>query len=334
MIRPPMATMWQFGSVTVQKWRRSHHRRPSAKPCCAIVTDRWQPEAGLTVKQDQQTSGAQPLAVEAVPKSLAGLVSRIVSYEAEAAIGTGDREIASFEVPVIFSFADPFRIAFDRAPRSDERIGSFVSGLHPGFVEIVYGGSVSCLQINLTPIGARLFFRRPMTEFATRLVSLEDVEDRGLLVLRDRLGAASPYGRLRIAAAFLEQRLLGHAADRETAFIWSAIQASRGTLRIDQMSDALGWSRKKLAARSRDAFGLTPKKVSRIARFHHAMEIATAEASRPDWAGIAADCGYVDQAHLVRDFTTFAGRPPLAWRRHSDENGRKQIYNQFEDDRG
>jgi AraC-like DNA-binding protein len=245
--------------------------------------------------------------------TLTGLVDRISAYDVDVVDAAGDREVASFAVPVIFSFADPFRIAFDRRPKADDRIGSFVSGLHPGYVDIAYGGPVSCVQIDLTPIGARLLFRRPMTEFATRLVPLDDVEDRGLNTLRNRLGeAATQSERLGIAVSFVEQRLLGQAVNPEVDFIWSAIQRSRGTLRIDKLTDDLGWSRKRLAAQARDAFGMTPKRLARVARFQHATHLAQT-APRPDWAGIAAACGYSDQAHLVRDFNAFAGETPERW---------------------
>jgi AraC-like DNA-binding protein len=259
--------------------------------------------------------------------SLWGLVHRITAYDSDTSEAAFDREVASFVVPIIISFADPFRIAFDRPPGSCDRIGSFVSGLHPGYVDIGFEGPVSCVQIDLTPIGARLFFGRPMSEFATRLVPLEDIEDRGLNELRDRLGAATSRSeRVRIATAFMERRLVGRAIAPEAAFVWSAIQHSRGRLQINRLTEDLAWSRKRLAAHARDAFGLTPKLLARVARFEHASDLA-GTARLVDWAGIAAECGYADQAHMVRDFTAFAGAPPERWRQSRTAVAAKQTFN-------
>jgi AraC-like DNA-binding protein len=77
------------------------------------------------------------------------------------------------------------------------------------------------------------------------------------------------------------------------------------------MAESIGWSRKHLARRFADEVGLAPKAVSRIVRFNRA--IAAARNAGASWAGIAADCGYADQAHMVREFGQFAGRSPAAW---------------------
>lgn len=276
------------------------------------------------MKTDNEAPDARSPFLQMVPPALSGLVSRIICYESDGVVGAGDREIASFVVPIIICFADPFRIAFDRGAVSADRIGSFVSGLHPGYVDIGYEGPVSCVQINLTPIGARLFFERPMCAFATRLVPLEDVGDRRLNDLRGWLSdARSGAERLRIASSFMEHHLLGRAVKGEISFIWSEIQRSRGDLRIDRLTDQLGWSRKRLVAHARDAFGMTPKRLARVARFQHATRLAQS-VPRVDWAGIAATCGYSDQAHLVREFNALAGETPERWSSRQDVLHTKQ----------
>jgi AraC-like DNA-binding protein len=38
----------------------------------------------------------------------------------------------------------------------------------------------------------------------------------------------------------------------------------------------------------------------------------------PKLATIAAECGYADEAHLIRDWKAFAGSTPTRWREHDD----------------
>jgi AraC-like DNA-binding protein len=49
-------------------------------------------------------------------------------------------------------------------------------------------------------------------------------------------------------------------------------------------------------------------------RFHQACRLAHSGEAR-GWAGVAAESGYADQAHLAREFSTLAGESPTAWAR-------------------
>jgi AraC-like DNA-binding protein len=50
----------------------------------------------------------------------------------------------------------------------------------------------------------------------------------------------------------------------------------------------------------------------RRARLHEAAE--RADSGEPvDWAALASDLGYADQAHLTRDFTVTIGVPPARY---------------------
>jgi AraC-like DNA-binding protein len=58
-----------------------------------------------------------------------------------------------------------------------------------------------------------------------------------------------------------------------------------------------------------DYVGVSPKWVMRRARLHEAA--LRADGGEPvDWAALAADLGYADQAHLTREFTATIGVPP------------------------
>lgn len=67
-----------------------------------------------------------------------------------------------------------------------------------------------------------------------------------------------------------------------------------------------------LQRRFADHVGLGPKTVIRRYRLYEAAEQA-ARGPAPDWAGLAADLGFSDQAHLTREFTSVIGVPPARY---------------------
>jgi AraC-like DNA-binding protein len=63
--------------------------------------------------------------------------------------------------------------------------------------------------------------------------------------------------------------------------------------------------------RFREAVGVSPKTLARIVRFQEVLRRSPAESASAD---VALDCGYYDQAHLLRDFRDFAGVVPTLFR--------------------
>jgi len=51
-------------------------------------------------------------------------------------------------------------------------------------------------------------------------------------------------------------------------------------------------------------------------RFNRLLALA-AHSSSPDWADLAAECGYADQADMTREFADFAGTTPTRWVPHA-----------------
>ena len=95
---------------------------------------------------------------------------------------------------------------------------------------------------------------------------------------------------------------------------WTAIRPS--SLRLPRCIEAvasLGWTAKRLTRRFSQQIGLTPKRFARVRRFQRVLRRSASEVTSVDWARLAAECGFYDQAHLIHEFRAHAGTTPLEY---------------------
>jgi AraC-like DNA-binding protein len=94
-------------------------------------------------------------------------------------------------------------------------------------------------------------------------------------------------------------------------------ELDRSVRRVDQLAAAAGVSVRSLQRLFDLHVGVSPAFVIRRWRVIEAAETARHAAERGDewrgWAAVAADLGYADQAHLVRDFRRHLGVSPAAY---------------------
>jgi AraC-like DNA-binding protein len=148
-------------------------------------------------------------------------------------------------------------------------------------------------------------------ELGGTVISLEDLWGRDAARVQEQLQTAASWEeRFAIAEAALVRRVeTGRTVDPEVAYVWQVMVHDRGQVRIEQLADEIGWSRKRLWTRFRSQIGLPPKRAAQLVRFDHA---AHRLAAGEDAAVVAAESGYVDQSHLHRDSVAFAGLTPGA----------------------
>ncbi len=248
----------------------------------------------------------------------AGLIAGMTGYREMARGRFSQREAAPLAVPLIISFGTPFTIALGREPdaadRQDGSHGSFAAGLYAGAVYIQSDGGAECVQVDFTPLGAFRFFGGAVVDLAARMIEVDAVLGSAGARLRERLGATNGWERrFDIVEDFVTERA-NHLPSPELEFAYRQLARSGGAIRIATLAEEIGWSRKHLVDRFRSEFGLGPKSLARMMRFHRACRLARTGTSS-GWAGIAVDSGFSDQAHLVREFTSLAGEPPTAWAR-------------------
>lgn len=84
--------------------------------------------------------------------------------------------------------------------------------------------------------------------------------------------------------------------------------------RVADFADAHNMSVRSLQRLFSAYVGVSPKWVILRYRIHEALAHATTHTDPgTDWATLANDLGYADQAHLIRDFTRTVGVPPAAY---------------------
>ena len=260
---------------------------------------------------------AAPFAFEMVRRApsqrTAGLITGMSGYRETARARISQRETASLVVPLIISFGTPFLIALGRTPDAADRQPSFAAGLYSGPIFIESDGGAECVQVDFTPLGAYRFFGGAVVDLVARMVDMSDVLGREGHNLRERLGATAGWQhRFDLVEDFVADRAC-HSPSPEIEFAYRRLARSRGGARISALAKDIGWSRKHLVNRFRSELGLAPKPIARLMRFHEACRLAQTQAT--GWAGIAAESGYADQAHLAREFSVLAGEPPTAWAR-------------------
>ncbi|MFI6078809.1 AraC family transcriptional regulator [Actinoplanes sp. NPDC051343] len=126
---------------------------------------------------------------------------------------------------------------------------------------------MQCLQLRLSPLVAKAILGFGLRE----LVSADDLWDRELAVLGERLSEQPGWeARFGLADAWLGDKWLNQrrkALDLEVGRAWRQICRSGGRVRVEEVADEVGWSRKRLWARFHDQVGLPPKRAARLVRF-------------------------------------------------------------------
>ncbi|WP_210581594.1 helix-turn-helix domain-containing protein [Streptomyces sp. GESEQ-4] len=138
---------------------------------------------------------------------------------------------------------------------------------------------------------------------------------------RSIVSPADDRARLAALDAFLLS--LAPAPDPQADLAMDLVQrmrADRTVCRVGDFAHAQGLSVRALQRLFSTYVGVTPKWVILRYRFHEALELAGTR-SDLDWAALAADLGYADQAHLVRDFTSTVGVPPATYAASARSDG-------------
>ncbi len=196
------------------------------------------------------------------------------------------------------------------------RVGDLAAGAHSRSAILDTSRPLSLLGVVFKPGGGFPFFGIPAGELQDSSVPLDALWGRDASVLSEQLlAAASSSAQFQIVESSLRSRL--HRAPAPDAAIRYAIDSFKDPMRSPSVAavvERIGLSPRRFIAAFRGEVGLTPKVFCRIARFRRVIE-GLQRTADVDWATVALDCGYYDQAHFIHDFSEFAGVSPTTYLR-------------------
>lgn len=166
------------------------------------------------------------------------------------------------------------------------------------------------MTVHFKPAGALGFLGAGMGALENACVGLAEVWGRPAVLLHEQLLAApSATHRITLVESFLlaRRQIPDRTPSAEILSVLRSVECDP-SVRISQVRAEVGWSARRLSERFRAEVGLGPKAYQRVRRLQGALRRLDGATGRG--ARIAADLGYFDQAHFVRDFREFTGLTP------------------------
>lgn len=191
-----------------------------------------------------------------------------------------------------------------------------VSGVGEGRFTYVYRGTGRVIGVKFRPGGFLPFLGGPVGELTGRVRPAEQLWGPAATALAERMAAEpAAAGAIRAVEEFLRARW--PAPDPQVELVGRIVAAllhDRTIARVDDVTARFGIPPRTLQRLFARYVGVSPKWVLRRYRLHEAAAALAAEQDRP-WAEVAAELGYYDQSHFIRDFTAAIGMTPLAYAR-------------------
>jgi AraC-like DNA-binding protein len=255
---------------------------------------------------------------------LSQFVDLLWLYEGYTQPHAKERILPTGEMQIVINLLEDRSSVYDREDtgRCQTFRGSLLSGAHSQYQVIDTAEQASVMGVHFRPGGAFPFLRRPAGELRDTTVPLDALWGRAAIDLRDQLLEAGTHeARFEILEQFLAAELARgfdhHVVDHHDAvgFALRRFMSEPHMTSMAAVSAQTGLSPKRFIQMFRDETGFTPKVFCRIRRFHRALDHMQGGQS-VEWANVALDCGYFDQAHFIHDFRAFSGINPSSYLAH------------------
>ena len=185
---------------------------------------------------------------------------------------------------------------------------NFLVGQMTGPILISPTGPVELVGIRFHPGGTLPFLRLPLEQVTDEVVELGSLSRKLERELLDAVSESSSLTQKIAAVEVFLTRCVANLEHSRVMMLAAKIVETAGAVSVDQLANDAGISSRQLERRFLREVGVGPKLLGRIIRFQQVFRAV--EQCNAAWSTIALECGYYDQAHLIRDFNQFAQQTP------------------------
>lgn len=213
-------------------------------------------------------------------------------------------------VKMIFHYADPYKHLISK-DKNEILPKSFVVGQLTLPFEVSPMGKTGTFLICFQPDGFQPFASFPIKEIENKTVELSAIfGSEGMIFSNKMLNAENTTQRIALANEFLLKQLTDkQKIDQIVKTTVETLFNTNKKLSILELSKQNNISQKGLERKFSSAIGLRPKQLSKIIRLQNTLKILLNEEVR-NFATLAYENEYYDQAHFIKDFKEFTGLTP------------------------
>lgn len=223
------------------------------------------------------------------------------------------RAVPALSARLVVSLGAPIEIHYGGQTRDVQAV---VAGLmRPGVAtpSMTLQPQQPMVYVELAPSALQRLTGVPLSEVDAGGVSADAVlpwaNSLGEELADHPVGHREALIRVRLLEHLSRGGYIGESEDALRSLV--TIGARGGTASVEELARDAHLSPRRLRYVMRRSLGITPKFASRVARLAYAVSRAGAGAD--SWTQVAAESGYHDQSHLVRDFHDLMHTTPTAW---------------------
>ncbi|HKK42772.1 MAG TPA: helix-turn-helix domain-containing protein [Bacteroidales bacterium] len=246
------------------------------------------------------------------PPFLKPFIHSIQVMEVSKSVNSGGHKIVPYGFAgLIMHYKDPC-LQTDRVNGTRLLPRIFIAGLTDQPVIIEGLGNIGTIAVNFYPSGLYHFLKTPSHELINVSVDACHLLGPGTERLIDDIQSITDIiNKVKRVNHFLVERFTYSVIRRnmQIEYAQKKIISSGGDVNITDLAASAGISLSSLERNFRKQTGFTPKYYAKIMRFNHVFRLLQSGKST-SWQDIVYECGYYDQAHLIREFSTFTGETP------------------------